>query len=285
MKLPLHIARNLMALCEPDCKIPVSAMKHPIVTKMLEDGVLEKMQLSKSKAVLVLKNAGMMAAYLQNNFGIYALTEYIAGLENPQLSRSDAVAISGDSKLKAIRTFKGFVVNSFEPVSAFINGRPLMIHPPAGSFVYISDYEHFKIDDNIIVVGVENAENFAKVRQQRYLFEDMKVLFVCRYPQNNDLLKWLIRIPNHYLHFGDLDFAGLSIYLSEFKACLGTRAALLLPENTEELLIKYGSRALFNKQFQMNKTYHDPQHEKPVQDLYHLILRYKKVLEQEIFIQ
>ncbi|MCC7030761.1 MAG: hypothetical protein IT257_10670, partial [Chitinophagaceae bacterium] len=117
MKLPLHIARNLLALCEPACKIPASAMKHAIVTKMIEDGVVEKMQISKSKSYLYLKNISLLAAYLQNNFGIYALTEYIAGLEDPQLSRSDAVAISGDSKLKAIRTFKGFVVNSFEPVS------------------------------------------------------------------------------------------------------------------------------------------------------------------------
>lgn len=54
MKLPLHIARNLLLLLEPKCKIPSSAMKHAVVTKMLEDGVLNKHQISNSKAFMYL---------------------------------------------------------------------------------------------------------------------------------------------------------------------------------------------------------------------------------------
>ena len=50
---------------------------------------------------------------------------------------------------------------------------------------------------------------------------NQKILFVCRYPQSNDLIKWLQSIPNRYLHFGDLDFAGINIYLNEFKKYLG----------------------------------------------------------------
>lgn len=37
------------------------------------------------------------------------------------------------------------------------------------------------------VVGVENGENFCRIRSQKYLFGDNKVLFVSRYPQSADL--------------------------------------------------------------------------------------------------
>jgi hypothetical protein len=175
-------------------------------------------------------------------------------------------------------------VNSYVPIEAKLNDERIIIHPAKGSFLYISDYEHFEIEKDVLIVGIENAENFAKIHQQQYLFKGKKVLFVSRYPQSNDLVKWLQQIPNNYLHFGDLDFAGISIYLSEFKKHLGGKATFFLPENTDELLKQFGNRELFNKQYQVNKTYLNSALEKSIQELYVMIFNYKKVLEQEIFI-
>jgi hypothetical protein len=286
MKLPLHIAKSLKILLESENKYPSSAMKHAIVNNMLEDGVLNKHQISKSKAFIYLKNKETLCAYLQNNFGINDLNEYIIGLENDKLNRSESVTISSNSKLKAIRTFKGFLVNCYEPIEAVLNDSTIIIHPAKGSYLFICDFEHFKIEKDVIIVGVENAENFAKIHQQQYLFEHQKVLFVSRYPQHQskDLINWLQKISNSYLHFGDLDFAGISIYLSEFKKYLGTKASFFLPQNTEDMIQQFGNRNLFNKQFQPNKTYINIEEEKSIQELYGLILKYKKVLEQEVFI-
>jgi hypothetical protein len=285
MKLPLHIAKNLLILLEPESKIPSSAMKHAVVTKMLEDGVLNKYQISNSKAFIYTKNKKGLSNYLQNNFGINDLLEYIKGLENQDLSRSDAITISGNSKLKSIRTFKGFLVNSYEPIQAILNNEKIIIHPPKGSFIFISDYAHFEIEKEVTIVGIENAENFTSIHLQQYLFEKQKVLFVCRYPQSNDLVKWLQQIPNDYLHFGDLDFAGIAIYMAEFKKHLGKKATFFLPQNTEELLQQFGNRDLFNKQFQPTNPYLHVDNEKSIQELYTLLLKYKKVLEQEVFIE
>lgn len=287
MKLPLHIAKNLLLLLEPESKIPSSAMKHVVVTKMLEDGVLNKHQISNSKAFIYLKNKEALSNYLQNNFGINDLQEYIIGLENDELNRSESVTISSDSKLKAIRTFKGFLVNSYEPIEAILNKEKIIIHPAKGSFLFISDFEHFEIEKDVIIVGVENAENFAKIHQQQYLFEHRNVLFVCRYPQNQskDLIQWLQKIPNNYLHFGDLDFAGITIYLSEFKKHLGEKANFFLPKNTEEMIQQFGNRDLFNKQFHPSTSYLHIDEENAIQELYALMLKYKKVLEQEVFIK
>jgi hypothetical protein len=50
------------------------------------------------------------------------------------------------------------------------------------------------------------------------------------------------------------------------------------------MIQQFGNRNLFNKQFQPNKTYINIKEEKSIQELYALILKYKKVLEQEVFI-
>ena len=258
-------------------------MHHTVVTKMLDDGLLQKQQIGKTKALLFIYNKENVASYLSNHFGIGNLQEYITVIESEDQSRAVNVAVSGNSKLQPVRTFKGFLVNSYDAIKATLNGNPITIHPLPGSYTFIHDYENFVPDPAITIVGIENPENFRLVERQRYLFPNIKPLFVSRYPQNNDLIKWLSAIPNHYLHFGDLDFAGISIYLFEFKKHLGEKTSFLLPENTEILLEKFGNRELFNRQYS-SVADHSLNTEKNVEKALRLILKYKKALEQEIFI-
>src|SRR5690625_4061911 len=76
---------------------------------------------------------------------------------------------------------------------------------------------------------MENARNFSQIHKQRYLFEEINPLFVSRYPQNQnqDFIRWIQQIPNTYLHFGDFDLAGISIYINEYKKHLGDKASFL----------------------------------------------------------
>ena len=96
-------------------------------------------------------------------------------------------------------------------------------------------------------------------------------------------MKWLQVIPNPYLHFGDLDFEGINIYLNEFKKQLGNRASFFIPEQTEDYLQRFGNRALYNKQLSRAPAMAGIT-EKGLIELLQLINRHKKVLEQEIFI-
>ncbi len=284
MKLPLHIAQKLQQLLQPGQLISASLMQHSVVNKMLDDGVLFKKQLSKTRSQVYLPDATVLHAYLHNHFGIGNLDLYIEKQLNEELTRSGSVLISGDSKLKNIRTFSGFLANVYEPVPCLMLGKPFMLNPLPGSFTFIHDYKNFTPDPSITIVGIENAENFRKIKQQQYLFKDIQPLFVSRYPQSNDLVKWLQAIPNPYLHFGDLDFEGINIYLHEFKKHLGNRANFFLPSQTEAYLVKYGNRALYNKQLYRAGNISTTT-EKSIQLLLALIHRHKKVLEQEIFIQ
>jgi hypothetical protein len=284
MKLPLHIAKKLQQLLLPGQTVPGSSMQHPVVTKMLEDGLLQKQQLGKTKAALFISPASDVAAYLQNHFSISDLDEYVGIIENSEASRADNILVSGNSKLQRVRTFKGFLVNCYEEIDAVINNTPVVIKPLTGTCTFIHLYENFIPGPGVTIVGIENPENFNAIEKQRYLFAGIKPLFVSRYPQSNDLVKWLSAIPNPYLHFGDLDLAGIAIYLDEFKKHLHQKASFFVPGNTEQLLQQFGNRDLFNQQYNPIADYSDTG-EKAVQQLLHWILMYKKVLEQEIFIK
>ena len=283
MKLPIHIAKKLQLLLQPGTSIASSIMQHAVVTKMLEDGLLQKQQIGKTKALLFIPNKENVAAYLNNHFGIGNLQEYINILEGEEQSRAANVTISGDSKLQSVRTFKGFLVNSYDAINAELSSNPIIIHPSPGSYTFIYDYESFIPDPAATIVGIENPENFRQVEKQRYIFAHIQPLFVSRYPQNNDLVKWLTAIPNNYLHFGDVDFAGISIYQNEYKKHLGEKATFFLPKNTELLLQKFGNRDLFNRQYNAVQDY-TLYKEKNVQEALLLMLKYKKALEQEVFI-
>ncbi|HEY9259239.1 hypothetical protein [Chitinophaga sp.] len=282
MVLPLHIAQKLQQLLLPETAVPGSGMKHNVVNKMLEDGILQKKQISKSRYVIFIPVKTSLTNYLHNHFGISDLDEYISKYDQLP-NRAEAVTIAGNSKLRSIRTFKGFLVSSTSPVATMFHGKQFNINPPAGSFIYMYDYEDFKPDPDIVIVGVENAENFRRLSEQEYLFTDIKPLFVSRYPQSNDLIKWLQSIPNPYLHFGDLDFEGIKIYKNEYKKFLTERACLFIPSGLEDLLMKYGNRALYNRQYGERPETSDA--ESSVQQLMELLLKHSKVLEQEIFIK
>lgn len=167
-------------------------------------------------------------------------------------TRSEQAVETGNSKLVTVRSCPGFPVNSYEPIICSLSGNDFVINPPEGSFVFIDNWQHFTIPEDVVVMGIENMENFRMIRHQRKLFEsvlgDVPLLFVSRYPQSQDLRNWLIGIPNKYVHFGDFDLAGIHIFLTEFYKYLGNLSEFLVPSDIEQRLAK-GSPVRYNKQY------------------------------------
>jgi len=148
--------------------------------------------------------------------------------------------------------------------------------------IYQKNSDEFYIPSDVTVVGVENGENFCRIRSQKYLFGDNKVLFVSRYPQSADLREWLIKIPNRYIHFGDFDLAGICIYQSEFYKFLGDRASFLIPEDIEERL-KSGNTGLYDTQYLRYKNLKII--DSRLNGLVGMIHHYGRVYEQEGYIE
>ncbi|MCL2073002.1 MAG: hypothetical protein FWH18_03710 [Marinilabiliaceae bacterium] len=281
MKLPIHIAEKLLILMQGKT-LPASSVKHAIIEEMIAERIIErKGRIQKKLSAL---NTNTLSIYLHNKFSVNNLERYIQTLQKRNLSRAEAIKISSDSKLMNIRTFKGFLINCYNQIQVSVNEKQFVLNPVEGTFQFIYDFENFIIPKDITIVGIENPENFRQIEKQKYLFKNITPLFISRYPQSQkkDLLKWLQSIPNTYLHFGDFDFAGIAIYLNEYKKHLGDKATLFIPENIDYLFENYGNKNLYDNQ----KIKFDTKNisEIAILKLIKTIHKHKKGLEQEIFV-
>ena len=201
------------------------------------------------------------------------------------VSRASMAAETGNSKLLSVRSCPDFPINSYKPVLCSLRGDEFVINPIEGSFAFVDDWQHFVIPEDVVVVGVENMENFRMIRHQRYLFEsvlgDKPLLFVSRYPQSKDLRKWLHGITNCYVHFGDFDLAGINIFLMEFQQFLGDRSSFLIPSDIEKRL-QIGSQERYNSQSSRFRNLKCD--DKRVQAVIDLINKYHRCYDQEGYI-
>lgn len=281
MKVPVHIAEKLLQLLQGE-SIPSSLAKHSLIDDLVVEGIIERK--GRIKKSLFLSNNKALLTYLQNNCSINDLHQYIQISNQENVLRSDLVAVSSNSKLVKVRTFKGFLVNCYSPIYATLDGKQITINPVTGTFQFIYDFEKFIVSPDITIIGIENPENFRHIDRQKHLFKDIKPMFISRYPQNQskDLIKWLLSIPNDYLHFGDFDFAGIGIYLNEFNKHLADRTKFFIPDNIDKLIADFGNKKRYDEQ-KINFKIKSIQEEKLLH-LIDIIHKYRKGLDQEIFI-
>lgn len=281
MKVPVHIAEKLLQLSQGE-SIPSSAAKHSLIEDLVLEGIIERK--GRIQKTLLVYNNKALHTYLQSKYSINDLQQYIQVSKKEEVTRTELVAATSDSKHSGVRSFKGFLVNCYSPIQATLDGKQITLKPVDGTFQFIYDYEKFTLSPDITIVGIENPSNFRHIDKQKYLFNDIKPLFVSRYPQNQskDLIKWLQTIPNNYLHFGDFDFAGIGIYLNEFKKYLADKASFLVPDNIDELLKQFGNKKRYDQQ-KINFERKIISEVKLI-ELIDLIHKRRKGLDQEILI-
>ncbi len=253
MKITVALTDKLIRLAKGE-SLPASTLKGEWFERMLSDGVLVVSTKGSRKSFRA-RDEQSLRNYLATYFNIRDAEAFHDLLKHEDTSRAEQVKVTGNSKTRQHRTFRGFLINCYDPIPVLLAGKPVEILPEEGTFVFIHDFKTFSIPDDVVIVGVENADNFTCIRKQRGLFESClpqgaKLLFVSRYPQeqSRDLLEWLASVPNRYVHFGDLDLAGVHIYLSEYYRHLGERASFLIPEDYEHR-ISLGSRERYDSQY------------------------------------
>ncbi len=251
MKLTLSFARLLKQLMEVQSVNYGSFQggSRRALGQFVNDGVLDIEFVGTQQKKVSCTNTQNLIIYLHHKFEIPDLGVYISFLEKDDFERSDAVKAASNSKHRNTKVFSGFLINAYEEINCLLHGESITLKPRHGTFTFIYDYEKFRIPTDITVVGVEGHENFREIERQRYLFKNIKPLFVWRYMNSNAIADWLNLIPNQYLHFGDFDPKGIHIYGSEFRNKVGKdRCRFLIPENLESLISMYGEKELFEKQ-------------------------------------
>lgn len=282
MKKTVTLIEKLIRLANGEI-LPASSLKGDWFEQMQNDGILVAVTHGSRKGLRV-ADATSFRSFIASQYDIRDLEQTHELLSKENASRAEQVAVTGDSKFHSHRTFTGFLVNSYQPIDAVLNGELLTVFPPLGCCLFIADYQHFCVSEDVVIVGVENSENFLYVESQKYLFDGYKkVLFVSRYPQeqSKDLSKWLQSIPNRYVHFGDLDLAGIAIYENEYYSHLGDRASFFVPIDFEQR-ISEGNLKRYNAQY--NKYGNLNVKDLRLQNLLNCIHSYHKGYDQEGFI-
>ena len=251
MKITASLIDKLIRLRNGE-SIHSSQLRGEWVSELESDGVIVSTSHGSRRVLFVPQPEAFLQALSAFDERLSDLDLMRDTLQTGETSRSVQASATGNSKLIAVRSCPGFPLNTYEPIACLLNGREIIVNPQEGSFMFISDWQSFSIPQDVVVVGIENMENFRLIRQQRALFEGTigpdRLLFVSRYPQSSDLRSWLQAIPNDYIHFGDFDLAGIHIFLTEFHAYLGERSTFFIPSDIEQKLAN-GSLERYNAQY------------------------------------
>ena len=278
------ISASLQALISGEW-VAASKINSKLLSELMEDGLLSVKSHGSKKSYRA-RDTEALKRFLIDKDEKYRILE--VGTSD---SRASMATETGNSKLLMVRSCPGFPVNSYEPIDCLLNGNPFVVNPQEGSFLYIADWQNFTIPKDVIVIGVENMENFRMIRHQKQFFDDYlrtreltsRVLFVSRYPQSTDLRNWLTSISNYYLHFGDFDLAGIHIYQSEFEQYLDPfHTSFLIPDDIASRL-ESGSSKRFDEQYDRFENISSENQE--LQELINLICRYRKGYDQEGYIE
>lgn len=284
MKVTKGLIDKLIAL-KSGKSLPYSGLKGEWVEEMIRDGILVSSSKGSKRTLKAVDGEAFAKA-------ITRVDERLSDLELMRKVfipgahvRAEQASESGNSKLVSTRSCPGFPVNTYDSIACMLNGKEFVVNPANGSFLFISDWQSFTIPQDVVVMGIENMENFRMIRLQRNLFAQCigsrRLLFVSRYPQSNDLRSWLQTIPNRYIHFGDFDLAGINIFLTEFHAYLGDRASFLIPSDIEQRLPN-GSMERYNNQYAKFK--HVTSEIKELQSLIDSINKHHRCYDQEGYI-
>ena len=271
--------------------VPFSRFPAPWAEEMLLEGGVSSIVRGSRKSLKVVSRAAFDVYLRSKGLQPGKLAETAVILSEAS-SRAAQVQLLGDSKAVAVRSCPGFPVNVIGPLGVRLGERKILLCPCPGSFLYISDFHRFRIPSDVLVVGVENMENFRLPEREAAVWEEIseqygdggvpRLLLVSRYPQSRDLAAWLQGIPNRYVHFGDFDLAGIHIYLTEFYRYLGAdRSAFFVPEDIDERL-SMGSSERYQTQFERFGKMDVP--DARLQPLVALIHRYQKGYDQEGYI-
>ena len=277
-KIPLSFLRALLRLSFGEQLKASEITSRSILKKFLDDGIIKERAISKQRRVYVCVNSENLKHYLNTQYDILSLDKYI--------QQKEGEGTDGENSLQASKSTKTFREGSLQGFFMKAVGTSIILDQqeipsiPSGVELFIHQPNKLVISPETVVVGIENPECFLKFEVLRKLFPQQELLLVMRYMSLSPN-KWLETIPNPYLHFGDFDPAGVSIYINEYRNKLGAeRCLFFIPDNLERMLKEFGSSDLYDAQFHQIKNV-IPTDYTEIQSLIMLLNKYQKGLEQE----
>lgn len=216
---------------------------------------------------------------------IEALRRLDAKVGAGELSRADQVGLTTSGTKTVRRKVTSFVpVNVFSPLEVEYEGRMTVLYPTYDLPQHLIFPEKLKMDSGVVIVGTENYETIARISDYRDVFSefaDSPVLFVQRPLGKRNWLRQMLSVNScRYVHFGDLDWGGISLYLAEYKSFLGDRAQFFVPDDVELYFDRLGLASLYDSQEAVDFS---RLVEPGLERVAWLIRKYRKGVEEEAF--
>lgn len=247
-----------------------------------EAGIVKKKRVGQKSWGIVPVSPLGFTAYLDSYLGIKDLDTYIIILEMEAPGRNELASLGVSTKLRTTKPKTGMNINAPFPLTIKLNGSDVNACLPVGTAMFIHINTSIVIPDDLTIVGVENFTNITHAIRQGNLFKEYgKVLFMER---SRTLQEFLKTNQNRYLHYGDIDFAGVNIYQTEYAPIVKERGDFFVPNgDIETLFKKYKSiPGLYEKQ--KERYGHIIGISKVTQDILTAIRDHKAGIEQEAFI-
>ncbi|MEA3504605.1 MAG: hypothetical protein U9R32_05345 [Bacteroidota bacterium] len=244
--IPLSFARCLLRLIHDEHLNASDFASKGILKQFMEDGIIQKIPAGSRRLRYLCNKKDTLRNYLKNQYGIISIEDFILLSDKNSVDGQDSLLATNSTKTFRTKSLQGFFIKPLN-VEIKISGESLPLLP-GGTEIFIHEPKKLTLPSSTLIVGVENPECFVKIEKLLHLFPQKELLFVMRYMSLSPI-NWLKNIPNSYLHFGDFDPAGISIYINEFYNKLGVkRCDFYTPNNIEYLIKKYGNEENYNKQ-------------------------------------
>jgi len=280
MKLNLKDAEVLLLIYQGNVlrKSAFGKGSKKILDEMISFGALMQKQITKNSYEISLGRKESFNGYLSSYLHIMKLNDYIKALKLHNPSRSELSKLGVSTKLKSTNPKSGIHINSPDALIIAINDEEVTLSYPKGCALFVHKDNNIAFAEDVLIVGVENFENISGRLKKRDIFPEEKILFIER---NKVLQNLLAEVPNRYLHFGDIDLAGISIYQNEYEPIVKDRGCFFIPENIDLLL----KRGIADTYFKQEKKYSSLAGNTDVmQTLIERIRAHKKIIEQEFFL-
>lgn len=281
-KLPLAIAAKLLEMKTTGKPVPASQLTGKFVHQLLEQGILQSRIKGRGKSYVL--NAEYLDDFLKNTLNINSLYNFV-NTNTPKTQRHQNAIYRGNSKATTTNVAAGFMIKSFQTIRYSIADNKHTLNPQQGVSLFIHDPEKFILPEKTTVVLIENQENFNLIETQKHLFPKGNYCFFSYYFSSiKAFQQWIKTRKNPYIHFGDFDLAGISIYMHTILPHLQAgQGRFFVPENIEILFEKHANKNLYLKQ-QSKYNLSVENLPKEIRSVYHLIEKYKAGVEQEVLI-
>lgn len=290
-KLSLKVIEDLSNLLKEGRIQAIKMSNHRVLKDLVEESAVKI--INHRPLMYGVENPDLIYRYLSKSNNIKAkslaeLLEYIEFEKNEQVkSRDEIVKHKKTTKDSVSNSFYGLHIAVLKDTQIYQGKELITLKPNISGSYFLFHKLDIKIPDDTVVVGVENPQVLWLIHKYSYLFEDFeKAVFIL----TNDISSgyfytWISKISNKYIHFGDFDFAGLSIYYDKIKPKLKTKETyFLVPDEIFDLIKYHGSKATYDKQLIYNvdrlKSRIDDEKVLKLMDFI-LSVKIRKCLEQE----